>query len=111
MNLTHAAFEPAGAGSHPTIVALHGWGSNALDLLGLAPYVADGRFAMLCPQGSTEVPIGPMRGYGWFPILMDTQPDPAEVQRGVDEAERFVGAALERYPIDRRKLVILGFSQ
>lgn len=111
MKLIHAAFEPAGDGPHPTIIAFHGWGANALDLLGLAPYVADGRFAMLCPQGAMEVPVGPLRGYGWFPIMMGSAPEPGEVQKAVDEAGDFIRVALERYPIDRRKLVLLGFSQ
>ncbi len=111
MKLVHTAFEPAGDGPHPTIVAFHGWGANALDLLGLAPYVADGRFAMLCPQGSVEVPMGPLQGYGWFPIMMGSLPEPSEVQKAVDEAEAFVRTALERYPIEPRKLVLLGFSQ
>jgi hypothetical protein len=35
MDLVHAAFEPSGDGPHPTIIAMHGWGSNALDLMGL----------------------------------------------------------------------------
>ena len=111
MKLIHAAFEPAGDGPHPAIIAFHGWGANALDLLGLAPYVADGQFAMFCPQGPIEVPIGPLRGYGWYQITMGAMPDAAEVQRAADEADDFVSAALERYPIDRRKLVLLGFSQ
>ena len=111
MELVHAAYEPAGDGPHPAIIAFHGWGANALDLLGLAPYVAEGRFAMLCPQGPIEVPIGPMRGYGWYQIAMGAPPDPAQVQAAADASDRFVKAALERYPIDRRKLVLLGFSQ
>ncbi len=111
MKLIHAGFEPAGDGPHPAIIAFHGWGANALDLLGLAPYVADGQFAMLCPQGAIEVPIGPLRGYGWYPITMGARPDAAEMQRAADGADAFVSAALERYPIDRRKLVLLGFSQ
>jgi len=111
MELVHAAYEPAGDGLHPTIIAFHGWGANALDLLGLAPYVAEGRFAMLCPQGPIEVPIGPVLGYGWYQIAMGAPPDLAQVQAAAEAADRFVKAALERYPIDRRKLVLLGFSQ
>jgi phospholipase/carboxylesterase len=111
MKLIHTAFEPAGDGPHPTIIAFHGWGANALDLLGLAPYVAEGRFAMLSPQGPVEVPIGPLRGYGWYPITMGSPPEASEVQAAIDAADKFVRAALERYPIDRRKLVLLGFSQ
>jgi phospholipase/carboxylesterase len=111
MHLLHTVYEPAGDGPHPTIVALHGWGANGMDLLGLAPYLASGQFLVLCPEGSVVVPLGPTNGYGWFPITMGTPPDPAAVAKGVDDAQRFLDAALHRYPIDRTKLVLLGFSQ
>ena len=60
----------------PAIVALHGWGANALDLLGLAPF-GNGRFLTLCPQGPMEVPLGPgALGYGWYPITMGGRAPP-----------------------------------
>jgi phospholipase/carboxylesterase len=111
MELIHTVWEPQGDGPHPTIIAFHGWGANALDLVGLAPYVAEGRFMIICPQGPLEVPIGPTRGYGWFPIRMGSAPDPDAIEQSAVVAARFVDTAIERYPIDRRKLVILGFSQ
>lgn len=111
MHLLHTLYEPAGDGPHPTIVALHGWGANALDLLGLAPYLAQGRFLVLCPQGPVQVPLGPMVGYGWFPLTMGAPPDPAAFATAVDETRRFVDVAIQRHPIDRKKLVLLGFSQ
>jgi phospholipase/carboxylesterase len=112
MNLVHAALEPSGPGPHPTLIALHGWGANALDLLGLAPHLAGGRFLVLCPQGDVTVPIAPqLNGYGWFPITMGTPPDPASVERALDSLEVFVEEAGRRYPIEQRKLALLGFSQ
>ena len=111
MELLHTGYEPAGEGPHPTVVALHGWGASAMDLLGLAPYLAGGRFLVLCPQGRIEVPLGPMLGYGWFPLTMGAPPDPSAFAAGVDDARRFIDAALRRYPIDPTKLVVLGFSQ
>ncbi|HEX2385639.1 MAG TPA: hypothetical protein VHL99_03700, partial [Candidatus Binatia bacterium] len=69
MQLAHTIFEPAGDGPHPTILALHGWGASAQDLLGLAPHLAGGRLLVICPQGPLEVPLGPQSiGYGWFPL-------------------------------------------
>jgi phospholipase/carboxylesterase len=111
MRLIHAAFEPAGEGPFPTLIALHGWGSNALDLLGLAPYIAGGRFLVLCPQGPVEVAIGAVNGYGWYPLTMGSAPDEAAVDAALNETTRFIDDALERYPVERRKLVLLGFSQ
>jgi phospholipase/carboxylesterase len=111
MNLLHTVYEPDGNGPHPTIVALHGWGANAMDLLGLAPYLADGQFLVLCPQGRVVVPLGPTDGYGWFPLTAGGSPDVAAVTAGIEDARQFVEAAAQRYPVDRQKLVILGFSQ
>lgn len=111
MQLVHTVYEPAGDGPHPTIVALHGWGANAMDLLGLAPYLAGGQFLIVCPQGPVEVPLGPMVGYGWFPLTMGVPPDPAAFAAGVDAARQFVDTVVRRYPVDPHKLVALGFSQ
>ena len=111
MDLIHAAFEPAGDGPHPTIVAMHGWGSNALDLIGLAPYIASGRCLTLCPQGPVEVEIGAVNGYGWYQLRIGSPPDMEAMGRAADRLMGFVDAALERYPVDRRKLIVMGFSQ
>src|ERR1039457_7114858 len=111
MQLIHTVYEPAGEGPHPTLIAVHGFGANALDLLGLAPYVADGRFMVICPQGPMEVPIGPTRGYAWFPIRMGATPDRAAIDDANKMLTAFLNAALQKYPVDRKKLVVLGFSQ
>ena len=111
MRLIHAVYEPAGEGPHPTLIAMHGYGANALDLLGLAPYIADGRFMVICPQGPMEVPIGPTRGYAWFPIRMGSTPDREAIEDAGRAATEFLNTALQKYPVDRKKLVVLGFSQ
>ena len=112
MQLVHAAHEPAGEGPHPTVLALHGWGASALDLLGLAPHLEGGRLLVLCPQGPVEVPIGPgARGYGWFPISMGGPPERVPFDAGCAAIEAFLDQATRRYPIAPGKLAILGFSQ
>jgi phospholipase/carboxylesterase len=111
MHLVHTIYEPQGEGPHPTVLALHGWGANAMDLLGLAPYLAGGQFLVLSPEGPVEVPLGPTVGYGWFPLTLGAPPDPAAFNAGVDAARSFLAAALRRYPVDPNKLVVLGFSQ
>jgi phospholipase/carboxylesterase len=111
MRLIHTLYEPTGDGPHPTLIAMHGFGANALDLLGLAPYIADGRFMVICPQGPMEVPIGPTRGYAWFPIRMGSAPDHGAIADANKIATEFLNTALQKYPVDRKKLVMLGFSQ
>ncbi|MCS6925193.1 MAG: alpha/beta hydrolase-fold protein [Candidatus Binatia bacterium] len=112
MNLIHTVFEPQGAGPHPTLLALHGWGANALDLRGVAPYLCGGRFLVLCPQGPLQVPRGGMGvGSGWFPISMGGVMDLRAVLAAREELRTFLREALQRYPIDGKKLAVLGFSQ
>ena len=112
MQLVHTFFEPEGDGPYPTVLALHGWGANAMDLLGIAPHLCSGRFLVICPQGPVEVPLGPGAvGYGWFPLALDAPPDVPAILAARDNLRLFLDACAARYPIDRRKLVLLGFSQ
>jgi phospholipase/carboxylesterase len=112
MNLLHTAHVPAGDGPFPTILAVHGWGANAHDLLGLAPYLHDGNALVLCPEGPVSTPIGAGQvGHGWFPLVPGAPPDPEAFRRGADALREFLAGALDRYPVDPERLVILGFSQ
>lgn len=112
MELIHTIYEPSGAGPHPTILTLHGRGANALDLLGLAPYICGGKFLMICPQGPLETSIGPgASGYAWYPMSMGGPPDVGAILSSREKLQHFLDACLKRYPIDAKKLVVLGFSQ
>ncbi|HEX4211270.1 MAG TPA: alpha/beta fold hydrolase [Candidatus Binataceae bacterium] len=111
MKLVHATYEPAGEGPFPTIFAMHGWGSNSMDLHGLAPYVADGQFLVICPQGSIEVEIGAVNGYGWYQTQPGARPDEDKVDEAVAQLAAFINEACQRYPVDRAKIVAVGFSQ
>jgi phospholipase/carboxylesterase len=114
MELLHTAHVPAGDGPFPAIVALHGWGASAHDLIGLAPFLHRGSALVLCPEGPVSFEIGPgIAGHGWFPLSGSGggPPDPRAFQRGADLLRRFLDEVLARYPVERRKIVLLGFSQ
>jgi len=112
VELIHTIYEPSGAGPHPTILTLHGRGANAFDLLGLAPYLCNGKFLMICPQGPLETPIGPGAfGYAWYPMSMGGPPDIGAILSSRKKLQEFLDECLNRYPIDTKKLVVLGFSQ
>jgi phospholipase/carboxylesterase len=111
VKLVHALYEPAGSGPFRTIFAMHGWGSNAMDLQGLAPYIGDGRFLVICPQGPFDVEIGAINGYGWYQMRPGSQPDEEKVSAAVDSLRDFINEACTRYPVDQQKIVALGFSQ
>lgn len=116
MDLLYAAHVPPGDGPHPTVLMLHGWGASGHDLLGLAPIVHGGQALVLCPQGPVAFEIAPdqapgMLGYGWWPIAPDREIDQTAFDRARSQVKAFLDEACERYPIDRRKIVVVGFSQ
>lgn len=112
MNLLHTAHVPAGDGPFTTIVAIHGWGAGAHDLLGLAPILDDGRAMVLCPQGPVTVPVGGGQvGHGWFPLRGSAPVNPVEFAQGSVALRTFVDQAVAHYPVDPERLLLLGFSQ
>jgi len=112
MSLLYAAHVPSGDGPFPAILALHGWGANAHDLLGLAPLLHGGRALVLCPQGTVAVPFGGGQyGYGWYQLRPGMPPDVEAFRHVAAQLREFVDMALARYPIDPAKVVVAGFSQ
>jgi phospholipase/carboxylesterase len=112
MDLLYAAHVPRGEGPFPTVLALHGWGASAHDLIGLAPILNRGEALVLSPQGPVGIRIpGGSPGYGWYPIDEEHRGSPEDFARASELVLSFLDAAQERYPVDPRKIVILGFSQ
>ncbi len=112
MNLLHTAHVPAGDGPFPTVLAIHGWGASAHDLLGLAPVIHRGEALVICPQGPVEVPVGgSVPGHGWFPLRPGAPPSTEEFRAGAERLDEFFDQALELYPVDRQRVALLGFSQ
>ncbi len=112
MDLLYTAHVPPGDEPLPTILALHGWGANAHDLLGLAPILHGGGALVLSPQGPVAFEIGEgMLGFGWWPITTDREVDPQAFEAASRALSDFLDAAARRYPIDPRKVVVMGFSQ
>ncbi len=91
----------------PTLVLLHGYGSNEQDLISLVPairmFLPGVTARVIAVRGSFAAPGRP-RGYSWFPGSVVSQPSGTAV---ADVADRVAGL-IRRYT-DRA--VILGFSQ
>ena len=92
---------------HPTILALHGRGSNERDLIGLAPYLPNA-LLWISPRGTFS--LGP-DSYEWFQINQIGKPDPARLQNALQTIDTFIDEIIESYPVDKNKLYLLGFSQ
>jgi len=108
----YTAHVPAGKGPFPTIVALHGWGASAHDLLGLAPVLHGGQALVICPQGPVRTPIGPsMEGYGWFPLTRGGPLQRPALESAVETLEGFLREIQAQYPVRLDRILLLGFSQ
>lgn len=96
----------SGSGPYPTIILLHGRGSNEQDLLGLAPYL-DPRFFLIAPRAPLAFPYG---GYTWYSMQQVGEPEPDEFTRSYEQLSRFIDEVKEQYPVDPEQLFLLGFS-
>jgi phospholipase/carboxylesterase len=92
---------------HPTILALHGRGSNEQDLLGLAPHLPH---ALLWISPRAPLLLGP-GSYEWYRVRVIGMPDPDQVQAALEIIDHFIDEVLDNYPIDPEKFFLLGFSQ
>lgn len=112
LSLTHLIqYPPAhnenSLSKYPTILALHGRGSNEEDLIGLAPYLPDD-FLWISPRGTFS--LGPS-AYEWFQITQIGKPDPTRLANALRTIDIFLDEIIAAYPVDQDKLYLLGFSQ
>jgi len=109
LTLHHLVQYPAAPAKppYPTILALHGRGSNESDLIGLSEYLPK-RFLWISPRGPFD--LGP-DSYEWFQITQIGKPDPVRLAAALKTLDHFIDEILENYPVDRGKLFLLGFSQ
>ena len=91
----------------PTILALHGLGSNEQDLIGLAPHLPAG---LLWISPRAPLVVG-RDSYEWYRVKVIGRPDPEQVLSALETIDRFITEILSVYPIDPQKLFLLGFSQ
>lgn len=92
---------------HPTILALHGRGSNEQDLVGLAPHLPDD---LLWISARAPLMLGP-DSYEWFRVRVIGRPAPEQIIAALEAIDHFIDEILSTYPVDPQKLFFLGFSQ
>src|SRR5215216_256137 len=90
---------------YPTILALHGRGSNEHDLIGLAPHLPSG---LLWISPRAPLTLGP-DSYEWYRVKIIGRPDPEQVTSAVESIDHFIDEILPTYPINPHKLFLLGF--
>lgn len=99
--------EPGASSRYPTILALHGRGSNEQDLIGLAPHLPDG-FLWISPRGPHKLGSD---AYEWYRVQIIGKPDPEKLAAALETIDHFIDEILAAYPVDPQRLFLLGFSQ
>ena len=102
-----ASHSPTSDSAYPTILALHGRGSNEHDLIGLASYLPK-EFLWISPRGTFS--LG-QDSYEWFQITQIGKPDPIRLANALQTIDTFIDEIIASYPVDKNKLYLLGFSQ
>jgi phospholipase/carboxylesterase len=93
--------------TYPTILALHGRGSNEEDLIGLAPYFPKG-LLWISPRGPHKLGND---SYEWYRVKIIGKPEPEQIASALEALDRFIDEVISAYPVDPQKLFLLGFSQ
>jgi phospholipase/carboxylesterase len=107
-SLEHRTYEArSGSAPHPALILLHGFGSNEMDLPGLAVEL-DSRFYTISVRAPFEVVFG---GYQWFPVPGMSTGDPSQLDDSLARLQAFLNEATAAYPIDPARVFLLGFSQ
>ena len=92
-HLTHFPASPSleADSVYPTILALHGRGSNESDLIGLAPYLPQ-NFLWISPRGTFT--LGP-DSFEWFQITQIGKPDPTRLANALSTLDTFIDEVIE----------------
>jgi|SRR5215208_2711495 len=113
LSLQHVVHFPASgqnlkpASPYPTILTLHGRGSNERDLIELAPHLPED---LLWISPRAPLVLG-RDSYEWFRVRVIGRPDPEQVLAALETIDHFIDEILSTYPVDPQKLFLLGFSQ
>lgn len=96
---------------HPLLVLLHGYGSNEEDLFSFAPELPEDCYVV---SVRAPYPIPPY-GYAWYAINFDADQNKfSDDQQAISSRELivdFIDDIIEKHPIDRGKVSLIGFSQ
>ncbi len=95
----------------PLIIMLHGYGSDENDLFSFSSQLPAEYFIV-----SAKAPY-PMQPYGnaWYTIHFDSNDGKFnDTEQAIESRElvsKFIDQAVENYPVDAQRVVLLGFSQ
>ena len=113
-SLEHLVFYPSTtAGEYPTIVTLHGRGTDEYDLLPLVESLGLNNVLLVSPRAPLLFnPEGvKMTGFAWYEAGEEGVPHARTFQSNVNLLRHFPTEIKATYPVNPERLILLGFSQ
>jgi phospholipase/carboxylesterase len=93
-------------GPHPTLIFLHGRGTDENDLLGLTPYL-DPHLLIAAVRAPYQFPYG---GYTWFDLQEDGTVNIDQLLKSRDAFLHWLDEFQQHSPVDTSRLFLFGFS-
>ena len=103
--------QPSSTSKPPTLLVLHGYGTDEHDLLPIAEQVSQGRFLIVSLQGPIELPNS---GHAWYHLLQTPDGIIPDNPSRHDSEEQLLAALpniIEQEGGDPSRVVLMGFSQ
>ena len=107
--LEHLVFLPVSAGKNfPIIIAMHGRGADENDLATAVLALEIPDCILVTPRAPFAFPYG---GYAWYGSDQEGVPDQESLRTSLGLLQKFVEDVKAGYPVDPKRLILLGFSQ
>ena len=96
---------------NPVLILLHGYGSNEEDLFSFASELPEEYYVIAVRAPYDLQPYG----YAWYAIHFDADEnkfsDDVQARQSRDIIATFIDDLVAKYPIDKNKVTLIGFSQ
>ncbi len=110
--LIHCVSLPENAGPSqpaPLVVMVHGWGGDE-SVMWIFKQTLPAGVAAITPRA--PVALENNQGFIWFTYPHTRlNPDPDSLERGLANLGRFIASLPQLYPVDPRRIILMGFSQ
>ncbi len=108
-SLQHSVFlSSTTAEKYPTIIAIHGRGTDENDLVPLVLSLPLPNVLLITPRAPFPFPYG---GFHWYDLAGEGIPEPNTFRKSTEMLQKFVEEVKRGYPVDAKRLLLLGFSQ
>jgi phospholipase/carboxylesterase len=90
----------------PTLILLHGRGTDEKDLMGLVPFL-DERLNVVSIRAPYRFDFG---GYTWFHLSATMEPDRTTLEKSYQQLLDTVRSVIARKDVEKEKVFLMGFS-